>query len=84
MKTLTACARIHPGVPSNVQVSHCKSKFGKPYSREICTVCKEHTARSMARAGGGFISSRGPSPGVREPYGVVSLNWTPPERVESL
>lgn len=80
--SLPACARVHPGQPSVVTVTHCVSKGGTPFDRRVCTTCKSTTALKQPRTGKRFGEQSREQLLLRNPYRVAQLNWTPPKMLK--
>jgi hypothetical protein len=66
--SLPACEHNHPKVPSNIEVRTCTRIGGAPFQRARCLICAEIAAKRGQRGSSAV-----------ELYGVVRLNWTPPE-----
>lgn len=79
-QSLPACARLHPGVVSEVSDSE-RYRNGAPFRSRHCRVCRSLMAqmqtlkRQREPGGGKFVPAR------MLPYGVIALSWTPPERM---
>jgi hypothetical protein len=69
-QSLPACAKNHPGVESVIEVRICTRIGAAPYKRARCTVCAEIAAKRGQQASSAV-----------EGYGVVRLDWVPPEMV---
>ena len=79
--SLPACAKNHPGTPSVIKVTIVTFANGTTFERAHCTVCGQINARTVAHkleAGAVRRSSSN-----LECYGVVRLNWTPPEMLRT-
>jgi hypothetical protein len=75
---LPACARTHPDQPSQIKVTFARSRSGNLFQRCVCTTCLSARALAQSRNGNTFVVGERPR---LEAYGVIKLNWTPPERL---
>jgi hypothetical protein len=69
---LPACDRWHPGTPSRIARHSAgrESAAGKPQFRHVCLECQQLRIIGYRQ--------------LVKPYGIVPLNWTPPEMIDSL
>lgn len=68
---LAACADWHPGIPSQIRLTHAVGKRGKHFLRRHCTVCRAMFAKKRVQT-----DTR---PAMLAAYGVVRLTWQAPE-----
>jgi hypothetical protein len=76
--SLPGCERLHPGLPSGIEVSLVHKNNGSTYQRRICTTCRSVIASSQSRNGKTF-GDEVPRPKKR--YGVNALSWAAPEKL---